>query len=448
ASEINWMIPVSVARVLQQALDLDEDLRPTTAADFRRMLRQASTGSIEQPGTVLVAGDATNPGASFHNDVTRQASQPINWSESQTVVDPSKSVPPVMSPPESFQTRPVAPPPAHPTLPPTVHISPPEPEHPAPKPSKKWMLPVLALVMLVLVVGVIGARMVWQARKNNMASSSAPTQAEKKNKPSTPSPKKSDETPMVAATPLSPTFTNRIGMEFILISPGSFLMGSPESEADRETDEGPQHKVTISQPFYLGKYEVTQAEWKVVMEDNPSEFPGERLPVDSVSWDDCQEFLKKLNARNDGYTYRLPSEAEWEYACRAGSKTPFSFGEKVTMKQVNFSGNFPYGDDPETDGQGKPVSVGSYPANAWGLYEMHGNVREWCQDWLQVDYTDAPTDGRPWVSGPETQYRVLRGGAWNVNARDCRSATRSGNTPDATDNSYGLRVVAEKVEKN
>jgi formylglycine-generating enzyme required for sulfatase activity len=198
----------------------------------------------------------------------------------------------------------------------------------------------------------------------------------------------------------------------VLIRGGTFLMGSPESEGDRNNDEGPLHSVTV-QSFFMGKYEVTQAQWHAVMGNNPSFFPGcARCPVEKVSWLDAKEFVRRLNEMQSGYSYRLPSEAEWEYASRAGTTTPFAFGSSLSPSQAAFRLE-------------KPVSVGGYQPNNWGLYDMHGNVTEWCEDWYHGDYNAAPTDGIAWLSGGEQKQRVVRGGNWgNSSVRFLRSANR------------------------
>ncbi|NJM62144.1 MAG: formylglycine-generating enzyme family protein [Oscillatoriales cyanobacterium RU_3_3] len=180
-------------------------------------------------------------------------------------------------------------------------------------------------------------------------------------------------------------------LEMVYIPGGTFMMGSPNSEAGRDDDESPQHQVTVS-AFYAGKYPITQAQWGAVMGDNPSYFKGEKRPVEQVSWYDAVEFCEKLS-ETTGKTYRLLSEAEWEYACRAGTTTPFHFGETITPELVNYNGN-------------ESTDVGSFPPNAFGLYDMHGNVGEWCSDkWLD-NYDGAPTDGSSWESG--NNYRMSR----------------------------------------
>ncbi len=187
----------------------------------------------------------------------------------------------------------------------------------------------------------------------------------------------------------------------------------------------------------MGVYAVTQEEWQAVMGNNPSEFKGEKnLPVETVSWDDCQTFIKKLRDK-DKKKYRLPTEAEWEYACRAGTKTPFHYGETISTVQANYNGNSTYGDGKKGKYREKTIPVGSFPANAWGLHDMHGNVFQWCQDW----FGDYPQKDVVDPQGPNKgQNRVLRGGSWEGHAEDCRSARRSLDGPGRRDANFGLRV--------
>ena len=231
-------------------------------------------------------------------------------------------------------------------------------------------------------------------------------------------------------------FTNAIGMKFVWIAPGSFVMGSPKEEKlrlDRET----QHKVTLTKGFYMSVYTVTQEEWQAVMGKNLSYFKGEKnLPVEQVSWEDCQEFVKKLRDK-DKKPYRLPTEAEWEYACRAGTKTPFHFGETISTDQVNYNGDFTYGDGKKGVYRKKTTPVGSFPANAWGLHDMHGNVLQWCQDW----YGDYPQKDVVDPQGAEKgQFRVLRGGSWIDGPWNCRSAYRVRYGPGDRVDDVGCRV--------
>jgi formylglycine-generating enzyme required for sulfatase activity len=232
-------------------------------------------------------------------------------------------------------------------------------------------------------------------------------------------------------------FTNSIGMKFVWIAPGNFVMGSPKEELKRQDNET-QHKVTLTKGFYMGIYLVTQEQWKEIMGNNPSEFKGENnLPVEAVSWDDCQEFIKKLREKNKKL-YRLPFEAEWEYACRAGTKTPFHFGETISTDQANYNGDFTYGNGKKGVNRKKTTPVGSFPANAWGLHDMHGNVWEWCQDfhgdYPQKDVVDP-------IGSEKGQFRVLRGGSWNVFPLNCRSACRDWSGPGYRDFYCGFRVA-------
>ena len=263
------------------------------------------------------------------------------------------------------------------------------------------------------------------------------------------------------------TLPGGLAMTLALIPPGKFLMGSPESEAGRDTDER-QHEVEIARAFYLSVYPVTQAQWRAVMGSNPGHFKGDTLPVETVSWDDCQEFCKQLGAKTGKlfrkYTFRLPFESEWEYACRAGTTTAYAFGDTLSTAQANFNSD-------------RTTPVRKYPANPWGLYDMHGNVWEWCQDWYGENYeggaeveASATFPGlAPGVSGrqlvqlrsalpvgvplaPELQSRfpgcpdnltsrVLRGGSWLGRPRRCRAAFRYWIAPVYRFDYFGCRVV-------
>src|SRR4028119_1399220 len=227
-------------------------------------------------------------------------------------------------------------------------------------------------------------------------------------------------------------FTENIGngvtLDMIAIPGGSFVMGSPTTELQRENNENSQHTVNIS-PFFMGQYEVTQEQWQVVMENNPSNFKSilrsKKVPVDNVTWDGAVKFCHRLSQKT-GKTYRLPSEAEWEYACRAGTTTPFYFGETITPGLVNYDGNYPYGAAPKGLDRKQTTDVESFRPNAFGLYDMHGNVWEWCSDKWHDNYNGAPNDGSSWETGSH-DYRVRRGGSWNSNAVNCRSANRNRN---------------------
>jgi formylglycine-generating enzyme required for sulfatase activity len=239
---------------------------------------------------------------------------------------------------------------------------------------------------------------------------------------------------------------NGVTLEMVLIPGGTFTMGSPSDEAMRVNNEGPQHEVTVPE-FYLGKYAVTQAQWEAVMGNNPSRFKGSNRPVEQVSWRDATEFCQKLSERT-GRSYRLPSEAEWEYACRAGTTTPFHFGETITTDLVNFWGYFSisYVGGPEIvyrgEFPGETTDVGSFEvANAFGLYDMHGNVFEWCEDHWHNNYEGALTDGSTWLSeNDDDSHSIARGGSWDYITRECRSAYRHRDFP-FQDDVIEFRVV-------
>jgi len=238
--------------------------------------------------------------------------------------------------------------------------------------------------------------------------------------------------------------TNSIGMQLAWIPSGSFMMGSPASEANRSNDEGPQRLVTIARGFWMGRYEVTQGQYEAVMGTNPSNFKncGKDCPVEQVSWNDAKEFISRLNARNDGFVYSLPSEAEWEYAARAGTTTAFAFGNSLSSTQANFDGNYPYGNAPKGPYLERTTKVGSYRPNAWGLYDMHGNVWEWAEDIYQDSYTGLPTDGSANTTRGDSSFRLLRGGSWYIVGLNARSADRYRIILTYRSFSLGFRVVA------
>ena len=241
------------------------------------------------------------------------------------------------------------------------------------------------------------------------------------------------------------------------IPAGSFMMGSPEEELERQDNEGPQHEVTLGR-FFMAKYPVTQAQWRAVaamaqvnqeLESEPSGFKGDLNPVEKVSWHDAVEFCDRLTIHTNRQ-YRLPTEAEWEYACRAVTSTPFHFGETIDTQLANYRGTDDdlfgagsYGDGPKGEYRKKTTPVNQFKgANALGLVDMHGNVWEWCQDHWHDNYKGAPTDGSAWVEGGNANHRVVRGGSWGSDPGNCRSARRSFITPDYRYNFLGFRVVS------
>jgi sulfatase modifying factor 1 len=220
--------------------------------------------------------------------------------------------------------------------------------------------------------------------------------------------------------PCWPTRSNALGMKFAWCPPGTFLMGSSPSEPQRADDET-QHRVTLTKGFWLGVTPVTQAQWQAVLGSNPSHFQGDdRL------------------AERDGKRYRLPSEAEWEYACRAGTTTPFHFGATICTDQANYDGNYTYGKGKKGVWREETTPVGSFPANAWGLCDMHGNVCEWCQDW----YGPYPKGDIKDPQGPKRGgARVVRGGSWDGGSRFCRAASRAGLAAGIRGDDVGCRLV-------
>lgn len=233
-----------------------------------------------------------------------------------------------------------------------------------------------------------------------------------------------------------------VTLEMVSIPGGTFTMGSPVQELERESNEGPQHQVTVP-AFSMGKFEVTQAQWRAIMGSNPSREKALSRPVDNVSWEDAIAFCKQLSQKT-GRDYRLPSEAEWEYACRAGTTTPFHMGETITPELANYWGVHAYGGGPRGQYRRKTVGVGSFPANAFGLHDMHGNVSEWCQDTWHENYDGAPTNGSAWVAEGDSR-RVLRGGSMSATPSTCRSAFRNYNESGFLTYDVGFRVVCSAL---
>jgi formylglycine-generating enzyme required for sulfatase activity len=235
---------------------------------------------------------------------------------------------------------------------------------------------------------------------------------------------------------------NGVSLTMLKIPGGEFLIGSPTTEKDRFSDESPQSQVRVSE-FYLGKTLVTQAQWQQIMGNNPSKFTGNgKLPVERVSWLDTQKFCQKLCQRTQ-QIYRLPSEAEWEYACRAGTTTPFHFGGTITGNLAKYDSNLIYGQEAKVKQPKKTTPVSNFPPNAFGLYDMHGNLWEWCLDEWSDLYQNAPSDGSAWLSHEDSANRILRGGSWIDPPRNCRSATRDKYSPSNSRNIIGFRVVRE-----
>jgi uncharacterized protein (TIGR02996 family) len=259
--------------------------------------------------------------------------------------------------------------------------------------------------------------------------------------------------------PCVPVLRNSVGMELVLVRPGVFWMGSPPTEHGRYPDESPRHRVRITRPFYLGRFQVTQEQYERVTGQRPSNFrhggggndpvaglDTSRFPVESVSWQDAVAFCLALTALPEekvaGRSYRLPTEAQWEYACRAGTtwSAPFHFGHSLSSREANFDGAQPYGRALHGPKLGRPCPVGSYRPNALGLYDMHGNVWEWCADWFDEDYYDSSPENDP--PGPLAgESRVLRGGSFYYIGASCRAAIRFGRRPSSRSSLDGFRVL-------
>ncbi|MCI0399501.1 MAG: formylglycine-generating enzyme family protein [Chloroflexi bacterium] len=241
-------------------------------------------------------------------------------------------------------------------------------------------------------------------------------------------------------------FVEKIGpgvaLEMVLIPPGRCLIGT--SGGAGHPDEYPQHLVEVD-AFLIGRYPITQAQWLAIMGSNPARFKGEKRPVEGVSWLEAEAFCRRLSKKS-GRAYRLPAEAEWEYACRAGSTTAFAYGETITAEVANYNSEYPYGFGPTGFYRHETTEVDTFPPNAFGLHDMHGNVWEWCADWWHDSYEGAPAGGRAWTAGGKSAYRAARGGSWHDTSDLCRSAARLKLPAGEGDEFVGFRVVCEVWE--
>ena len=252
---------------------------------------------------------------------------------------------------------------------------------------------------------------------------------------------------------LTEELENSISFDLVFVPPGSFQMGSPSKEVERNENENPLHTVNI-QSFFIGKYQVTQAQWRAVaflskidfdLEPDPASFKDANFPVENITWYEAIEFCKRLSNKT-GRFYRLPSEAEWEFACRAGTVNPFHFGNTISTELANYNGKVPYDLGKRGIYRKETTEVGSFNiANVLGIYDMHGNVWEWCQDKWHNDYEGAPTNGTAWEIDGYGSQRVVRGGSWDRYPRDCRSATRNAALANYKYDTVGLRVVCSSV---
>lgn len=241
---------------------------------------------------------------------------------------------------------------------------------------------------------------------------------------------------------------NGVALTMVTIPAGSFLMGSPPTEPERNNNEGPQHQVNL-EGFWISQTPITQAQWREVMDDNPSKFQhnqadSDRRPVEQVNWHDAIAFCNKLT-NHACRAYSLPSESQWEYICRAGFESAFHLGVSVISELANFDSNHCYAGTSEGINRKQTSPVAIFPANSWGLHDLHGNVREWCLDHWHDSYQSAPVDGSAWLTAEqednEETRRVLRGGSWRMRPSVCRAAFRSLNPPRSTFDDQGFRVV-------
>lgn len=393
AHEINPQVPAALSSALNQALSVNRNHRPTTAAEFRKALHEALVAEIERPSLPKQGTTVSAP-----------ASLPPSSPPGSTIKAPEPELPKPGSERPHVATMRVDSPPEVPSCDDasassTANSVVIEDE----KSGQLWKLILLIVAGVFVLAIVVAFQSGWRPWAR--------------------------ETGQKVTDPMPKTRTNQTGIEFILIPPGSFMMGSTNGGVT----EQPVHQVTINYSFYMGKYEVTQAQWQAVMGNNPSNFKdcGGNCPVEQVSWDEAQKLIQRLNQTNDGYIYRLPTEAEWEYACRAGTTGDYAGNLSEMAWYSENSGN-------------KTHAVGGKRPNDWGLADMHGNVWEWCEDWYHSSYDGAPSDGSAWLSGGERKYRVLRGGSWYVVASGLQSAFRYNSTPDYryVNVSIGFRLVA------
>jgi formylglycine-generating enzyme required for sulfatase activity len=430
AHELNPQVPAAVSAALNRALAVNRNQRFASAAEMRSALQQSRDAEIEQPAPLIEDRQSRAPSVppvtpSQDPTITSPESEPGAPSTSPPLGSTVKSPPPLpSSPPVASTTRS----PEEPTKPvsqsqqvETMHVATPpavaswerpdvaatassfsEEGAPRRKQRKRVALGIAAVLLVgaVLVVGISIAAFVWKPWKRATGVTPNPTNS-------------------------SPT-NSRPRIELVQISPGSFMMGSTNGYPD----EKPVHQVTINYSFYMGKYEVTQEQWQAVMGNNPAKFKDcANCPVEQVSFYDVEKFISNLNESNDGFRYRLPSEAEWEYACRAGTTGDYA-GD---LKEMGW-----YSDN----AGGKTHAVGGKRPNAWGLFDMHGNVEEWCEDWYHRTYDGAPTDGSAWLSGGEQRYRATRSGYWYRSPSFVRSYSRNWGDPPFPWEGRGIRVVA------
>ena len=393
-SRLNPKVPPGVAEVIHKAMAIKRKNRFESAAEMRRALADAAVEALRANG-----GQSQREGAEGH---TPGKPDYMNYA------------PPTAVPVHGLKTGPAdAPPPWQQSAGPVRRKSP--------------LLFVLIGVGALAVI-VAALLMALSAKRNQTGAGTSSPAA----------------TPLSGSAPAArlgaPSYSenlNGVPLNMVLILGGAFEMGTKDDNG--EHIERPPHRVTVP-AFYMGKFEVTQAQWRAVMGTQPSGFKGDDLPAERVSWEDAVKFCRKLSAMT-GREYRLPSEAEWEYACRAGTTTPFSFGDDLGSDKANFNGNHPYGMSAVNDFLEEPTPAGLYYANGFGLFDMHGNVWEWTADVFHESYEGAPTDGTAWVEGGDQNNRVRRGGSWLEAGERLRCATREFSPPETAVDTIGFRVV-------
>lgn len=230
-------------------------------------------------------------------------------------------------------------------------------------------------------------------------------------------------------------------LEMVYIPSGQFIMGTPETEQGRSKDETPQHEVSI-ESFFVGKYPITQKQYLAVMKENPSFFKGENKPVENISWFEAQNFCEKLSFLSEK-NFRLLTESEWEYVCRANTMTPFCFGKSITPDLANYKASYGYGEGSGGKWRQETTDVGTFDANDFGLYDLHGNVWEWCQDHWHENYEGCPIDGSAWLEDDNDSPRIIRGGSWDDTAYYCRAGVRLWTLPQFKGKLIGFRVACD-----